>query len=149
MATSYDKVYQSFFSNITDYQLLELPEASLDENLNLWMKQGIAMASYNTERINKMDDLLREFEEDLSNNEIQMVAKLMVVIYINTYLFKEDLLSQSLNSKDYRAYSPANQLKALRELKEHINSEASVLMSRSSYSIENLKAIRKRLKGDG
>lgn len=148
MATPYEKVYQSFFSNITDYNLLELPEASLKENLNLWLKQGIAMATYSTERVNKLDDILEEFEETLNNNEIQMIAKLMVVVYINTYLFKEDILAQSLNSKDYRAYSPANQNKALRELKEHINTEATVLMSRSSYSVDNLNAIRKRLKGD-
>ena len=148
MATSFETVYKSFFSNITDYNLIELPEASLKENLGLWMKQAIANAVYSTKKVNGYDEILEEFNDDLTNNEIQMISKLMIIVYMNTYLFKEDLLSQSLNSKDYRAYSPANQLKALRELKEHINNEATTLMSRSSYSLDNLEAIRKRLKGN-
>jgi hypothetical protein len=148
MATPFTTVYKSFLSNVTDYNLANLPEASPEKNTLLWLKSAISYCTHSVKKVNDYDEYFGEFNQNLDNNEIQVLAKLMVEEYMNTYLFREDLLSQSLNSKDYRAYSPANQLKALRELKAHIHNDANVLMSRSSYSIQNLEAIRKKLKGD-
>lgn len=148
MATPFTTVYTSFLSNVTDYNLAKIPEASLDENMQSWLMQAISFCVHSVSKVNDYDLDFGEFNQTLNNSEIQILAKLMVENYMNTYLFREDLLSQSLNSKDYRAYSPANQLKALRELKEHIHNDATVLMSRSSYSIQNLEAFRKKFKGE-
>jgi hypothetical protein len=76
-------------------------------------------------------------------NEKQILAKFMVVVYMDTHLIHDSLLKTALNSKDYRTYSPANQIKALIEIKSKINSEANTLMSRYSYSIKNLKDLFK------
>lgn len=139
MATSFTDVYNRFLANITDYKLAKLDDVTLEENLRLWLQQAISFYPNPKKDLSIVDYFQGVFIEDLNNTEIEILAKFMVMCYMNTHLMREDLLSQSLNSRDYSIYSPANQLKALRELKESIRNEANTLISRNSYNVNSIK----------
>lgn len=139
MATPFSDVYTLFLSQVTDYELAVMEETSLDENLEFWLMSAIGFFSNCRQDISEFDLTAKQFAADLTMNEKQILSKFMVVVYLDTHLIKEDLMKQTLNSKDYRMYSPANQIKALIEIKSKINSEANTLMSRYSYNIKNLK----------
>lgn len=139
MATPFNEIYPIFMSQITDYDLAQMPVTSVEENLQLWLMSAIGYFSNCKQNLSDFDLTLRQFNTDLNHVEKQILAKFMVVVYLDTHLIKEDLMKQSLNSKDYRMYSPANQIKALIEMKSKINSEANTLMSRYSYNIHSLK----------
>lgn len=139
MATPFQDVYTMFLSQITDYELAVMEETSLDENLQLWMMSAIGFFPNCRHDLNDFDDAAKLFNNDLTINEKQILSKYMVYVYLDTHLIKEDLMKQSLNSKDYRMYSPANQIKAVRELKESIGSEANLLKSLYSYNVKTLK----------
>jgi len=143
MATPFGDIYTLFLSQVTDYELAVMDETSLDENLQFWLMSAIGFFSNCRQDISEFDLTAKQFIADLTINEKQILSKFMVVVYLDTHLIKEDLMKQTLNSKDYRMYSPANQIKALIEIKSKINSEANTLMSRYSYSLKNLKELFK------
>ncbi|WP_144509965.1 hypothetical protein [Bacillus sp. FJAT-22090] len=139
MATPFNEVYPLFLSQVTDYELAVMDEVALEDNLQLWLMSSIGFFSNCKHDLSDFDLSLNQFNVDLNHLEKQILSKFMVVVYLDTHLIKEDLMKQSLNSKDYRMYSPANQIKALIDLKSKINSEANTLMSRYSYNIHRLK----------
>jgi hypothetical protein len=143
MATPFSDVNLLFLSQVNDRELEKIEEISLDENLQLWMMSAIGFFSNCRQDLSDFDLETSQFNIDLTPHEKQILAKFMVVVYMDTQLIKDDLLKSALNSKDYRTYSPANQIKALIEIKSKINSEANTLMSRYSYSIKNLKDLFK------
>jgi hypothetical protein len=52
----------------------------------------------------------------------------MSVEYLTPKLLTDELLKQTLNSKDYSLYSQANQIKEIRELRDTYQQEANNLM---------------------
>ena len=143
MATPFNEIYPLFLSQVTDYDLVNMTVDSLEDNLQLWLLSSIGFFSNCKHDLSDFDLTLKQFNAELNHIEKQILAKFMVVAYLDTHLIKEDLMKQSLNSKDYRMYSPANQIKALIELKSKINNEANTLMSRYSYNIHRLKDLFK------
>ena len=144
MTTSFNDVYDRFLANITDYKLAKLDDVTLEDNLRLWLQQAISFYPNSQKDLSIVDPYQAIFIEDLNSTEIAVLAKFMIMSYMNTHLMREDLLSQSLNSRDYSIYSPANQLKALRELKESIRNEANTLISRNSYNVNSIKKMLKQ-----
>lgn len=143
MATPFTDVYSLFLSQITDYDLAKMPATSVEDNMELWLFSAIGFFSSCRQDLFDFDLTVKQFNSDLNHVEKQIISKFMVVAYLDTHLIKEDLMKQSLNSKDYRMYSPANQIKALIELKSKINSEANTLISRYSYNVQSLKDLFK------
>lgn len=139
MTTNFEVIYDRFLSSITDYKLAKLDEVTLEENLELWLKQAISFYPNPRKDFSKRNMKLKCFDEELNDVEIEALSKFMLMSYMNTHLMREDYLSQSLNSKDYKIYSPANQLKALRELKDSLKQEANTLISRNSYNVSDIK----------
>ncbi len=141
MATPFSEIYILFLSQITDYELSQLEDEAFEENAKDWLINAIGY--YTNCRKNLMNYNEDSFEEDLDYQEKNILATFMLYVYLNTYVLTEQNLKQSLNSKDYRMYSPANQLKALLEVKRQIKSDADTLMSRYSYNIHNIKEMWK------
>lgn len=143
MGTPFNNIYNLFLSQIKDYELAQLSQTVLEDNLQLWLMSAIPYFLICKKDIEDYDTGLAEFNEELTNSEQFILAKYMVLAYISTFLIREENLSQALNSKDYRMYSPANQLKALQSLCEHIKREGSTLQSQYSWNIRSLKGMFK------
>lgn len=144
MGTPFSDIYNLFLSQIKDYELAEMEETVLDENLQLWLMGAIPFFHSCKKNLETSDKSLALFIEELTGTEQFILAKYMVYSYVNTYLLREENLSQALNSKDYRMYSPANQLKALQSLCEHIKREGSTLQSQYSWNVHSLKELFKK-----
>ncbi|WP_341323369.1 hypothetical protein NSQ62_07815 [Solibacillus sp. FSL H8-0523] len=141
MATPFNKIYPLFLSQITDYSLESFTNDQLEANLQLWLLGAIGYFSNCSHDLTDFDLELQQFNVELNHIEKLILSKFMLSIYLDTHLIKEDLLKQNLNSKEYRMYSNANQIKALIEMKNKVAGEANVLMSRYSYNIHRIKEI--------
>lgn len=139
MATPFNEIYPQFLSQVTDYELAKMDEIALEENLQLWLLGAIGFFSNCKQDLSDFDLALKQFNSDLNHIEKQILAKFMVIVYLDTHLIKDSLYKEKLNSKDYRSYSSAALMKTLLEVKTKINSEANTLMSRYSYNIHRLK----------
>lgn len=146
MGTPFQNIYNLFLSQIKDYELAQLAitdKEALKENLQLWLMSSLLYFQICKKDLEDYDLTLAEFNEELSIIEQTILAKYMTLSYINTYLIREENLAQALNSKDYRMYSPANQLKALELISERIRRENSTLQSQYSWNIRSLKGMFK------
>ncbi|MFS0643680.1 hypothetical protein [Siminovitchia sp. 179-K 8D1 HS] len=139
MTTPFSDIYTIFLSQLTDYNLNNMDDAALESNMQGWLTSAVGYFTNCKKNITDYDLDVAEFNVDLSQIEKQILAKYMLYVYVDTYLITESNLKQTLNSRDYRAYSPAGQIKALIELKKQINNDATVLVSRYSYNIHDLE----------
>lgn len=144
MATPFQKVYERFLPHITDYSLAEMyncDEVRFYEELYQLMLNAIVQYPNPTVKLYNHNKDMQEFDDELLPHEISILSKLMVVEYMTPLILDETLLKQSLNSKDYRSYSPAKHAETLEKIKKSINREIDTALSRQSYSLENLQKL--------
>lgn len=122
MNTTFNEVKDVFLSKITDYDICKLDEEELDIELKLKLKS--AMAKYAPSDI-CFNEILSEFNRELSNIEVEILAIGLVSAWITPMINHLNLLKQSFGSKDWSTTSQANQLKGLRQLRQEINQEAN------------------------
>lgn len=140
MGTPFEEVYNLFLSQVKMYELAMMNETLLEENMHLWLTGALSYFSHMTTKdLYNREFGLSAFSEELSPQEKVILAKHMTHVYLSTFLITEQNISQALNSRDYRMYSPANQLKALQELASKISRDANTLMSRYSYNLVDVK----------
>jgi hypothetical protein len=147
MGTPFSNIYNLFLSQIKDYELLDLAEfdkPALEANLQLWLMSSIPYFQNCKKNLESHDRVLASFDDELNQAEQFILAKYMIHIYTGTFLLREENLAQALNSKDYRMYSPANQLKALQSLSERILQDANTLKSQYSWNVHYIRELFKK-----
>lgn len=139
--TDFTLIYDKFLSKLTDFSYLNLEQEVLESDLKT--RLIIALSDFTTldESKKEYDDYSNCFIEDLNVEEQEILARLMVVNYLDKFIFSEDLLKSSLNSKDYKQYSPTNLVKELRQLKSQFQSGVYTKMNAYSHS-EAIKKAR-------
>lgn len=127
MATSYENIYSRFLPKITDYSYLNLTNEEINENLETFLKSSIIKFRY-CDKLSDRDETVKQFNKDLTEEEQEILSILMCVEFLTPKILTDDLLKQTLNSKDYRLYSQANHIKEIRTLRETFQKEANNLM---------------------
>jgi len=130
MATQYSVVFEAFLNKISDDDLLSINKAN--RNLILLGLMRSACAEFKNlcvEDLSKRDDTTSEFEEDLSDESIEILAKLMVVEWLGQKVRKNDWFEIALGTK----FSPAEQLKQTRETYNEAKKDAKKSMIDYSF----------------
>jgi len=133
MATPYEEIYSRFLPKITDYSFVNLTDAEVEDNLETFMKSSVIKFRY-CDKLSDRDDTLKQFNLDLTEEEQEIISVLMCVEYLTPKLLTDDLLKQTLNSKDYKLYSQANHAKEIRSLRDKYQQEANNLMILYTFS---------------
>lgn len=128
MATPYESIYARFAPKITDYSFASIEdEEVIEQHFETYLKSSIIKFRY-CDKLSERDETLKVFSKDLTEEEQEILSVLMSVEYLTPKLITDDLLKQTLSSKDYRLYSQANHIKELRELRDMYLKEAKNLM---------------------
>lgn len=133
MATPYEKIYNRFLQKIIDFNLSEVDDYSFDGMMNGWLNSAVIRVRKCQHDLSKRDDELQEFEEDLSDLEIELLALGMVDAWISQYLNSTELVSQFIGGKEEKYYSQAAHIKELRDLKESNLVEMNRLHNYNTY----------------
>ena len=132
MGTPYTVLYESVLSKIKDYDFINLSETDIYEVLSDYIRPAIVSF-----RICKIDLSNRNedgFNETLNDNEIEILSNYMVINYLDSNYIRVPLaLKQTLLSKDFNAFSPANQLNAVMAVRDKYLSDNETLLSRYSW----------------
>jgi hypothetical protein len=136
MATPYEDVYARFTPKITDFNFANLMDAEVEEYFETFLKSSIIKFRY-CDKLSDRDETLKQFNKDLSEEEQEILSILMSVEYLTPKLLTDELLKQTLSSKDYSLYSQANHIKEIRELRNKYQQEANNLMI--LYTFNNSK----------
>jgi len=138
MATPYSNIYSRFLNKITDYSFLNQSTGEMEEGFKSFMDSAIVHFRRCKKDLFDTDDTLEQFNEDLTPEEQEVIATLMIVEYLSPKLITADLLKQTVNSKDFKLYSQANHIKEIRELRNMIKKDASQMMMEYSYQHNNM-----------
>lgn len=134
MATSYEIVYNRFVQKITDFNILDLDDYSLDNMLGGWLKSAIVRTRKCEHDLSLRDEELQEFTEDLTDLEIELLALGMVDAWVTPMLNSTELTLQFLGGKEEKFYSQSQQLAELRNIKKENSLEMNRLHNYHTYT---------------
>ena len=131
-ATPYTVLYDSVLSKIKDYDFLNLNQYDIYDVLRDYVRPAIV--SFRICKVDLSDRDDEGFNVELNDTEIEILSNYMVINYLDSNYIRVPLaLKQSLSSKDFKAFSPANQLEKLVALRETYRKDNETLLSRYSY----------------
>lgn len=133
MATSYEIIYKRFLQKITDFNLIEIDDYSLEEMLYGWLKSSIVRARTMNSDLSKRDDEVQEFLEDLTDLDIEILALGMVNSWLDQYLNSTENVLQFIGGKEEKFYSQSNHILELRALRSDICREMERLYTYDTY----------------
>jgi hypothetical protein len=142
MATTYQELHALFLSKISDYSFLNLTIEELEGQLERYLKSSVSRFRFCKSDLADRDEVLKQFNADLSDLEKEVLVSLMTVEYLKPKIVTSEILKQSLSSKDYQMYSQANHLKELTSLYKQIKAEADKIITEYTFltgDMENLK----------
>ena len=134
MATPYEKVYNRFLQKISDFNLADVDDYSFDEMINGWLNSAVIRVRKCQHDLSKRDDELQEFEEDLSDLEIELLALGMVDAWVSPMLNSTELTLQFIGGKEEKYYSQSQMLAELRNLKKENSLEMNRLHNYYTYT---------------
>lgn len=132
MATPYETVYGRFLNRITDFNLGDLDDHTLNEMLKSWLRTAIVNARTSSD-LSARDDENEVFNIDLSDRDIELLAMGMTLAWIEPVINSTELTSQFIGGKEEKYYSQANHIEALRNLREDTRVEMKRLHSYGTY----------------
>lgn len=133
--TAYETVFSAFRDKVVDYDFLNLTDVEESEILLGYMNSAIGKFGRICKKLARRSDITSQFEDDLTENEIDIITELMVESWVKPRLYNNENLKNSLSTKDYSNYSPANLLNQLRELNKDAKQNARAMMNQ--YSVLN------------
>jgi len=137
MSTSYDVVDNSFLNKISDDYLASLTQQQINDLMDKYRNSAIPKFKQCT-KLSDRDDNLRQFNMDLTDEEVEILANIMILEWLRPAIYHADKLKNSFSTKDYKLHSPANLLKELQELKKITEKEISRLIVSYTFSENSL-----------
>lgn len=130
--TNVDEIYAVFLSKFDDYTWLVIDKEVIRRLMNTYLKSSISKFR-KTCRKQLVLGVDGNFTESLSDSEIEILAKLMLLEYLNPKIIKEENLRQNITTKDYNDFSKANLLKNLIALRDNYKEEVAFDISEYDY----------------
>ena len=132
MATPYEKVYGRFLNRVSDFNLSELDDYTLNEMLKGWMGSAIVRARTSSDL--SRNDAEETFNSDLSDLDIELLAMGMTLAWLDQSLNSSELTLQFIGGKEEKYYSQANHMAELRALRTETLREMQKLHSYHTYT---------------
>lgn len=116
--TTFQEIYDAFFSQITDDMFMELtPEDTMPMCEEL-MKNALPWFEFPRVNIYDFSVELQEYNIDLSLEEINIIATYMVVEWLGQQLATVELVRLKYSGSDFKFTSQANHMHKLTNLKK-------------------------------
>lgn len=125
--TPYDIVYERFLNRVEDFDLANLPSDDLREMCHGWMVSAVAKFRKCKNNLKERDDELAQFNVDLEDEEVEILAIMMCREWLNQQLNSVLLTRQMLSGKESKFFSQAAHLSELQALDERLKIEAQKL----------------------
>lgn len=116
MGVPYDSFIGAFLSKITDYDLADI-DRRYEITVDL-MKRTLSLSTFKKvcgyDFTTTADDSAERFDVDIDDEVldeiVDIVSEGMVVQWLKPYVYKQELLENVMNTRDYTMYSPAELL---------------------------------------
>ena len=130
MGTPYKVLYDGVMDKMRSAGLPNVTEEDFDEILSSYVRPAAVRFRACRQDLSRRCDELASFEIDLTDDEIEILVNFMHAEFLSAnYINVPSLLRQSLVSRDYHAFSSANHLKGLTDLRSAILRETRQMIS--------------------
>lgn len=140
MSVPYDIFVGAFLEKITEYELGFLATDDRDEIVHGYMKRSIAGFKKNCKYnlVSSRVDELGEFNVDIPSDDldeiVDIVSEGMVVQWLKPYVYKQELLENTINTRDFTTYSPAELLMRIGNAYEKAQKDYTQMIREYSYN---------------
>ncbi len=118
MSIPYDVFAAAFLSKITEFDLLSLDDISRTGIVDGYMHKAVSNSNFKKvcgyNFATTKDDKNRVFDIDIAEDTldeiVDIVSEGMVVQWLKPYVYKQEILENVLNTRDFTTYSPAELL---------------------------------------
>jgi len=104
MATPYEKIYDRALAKLTDYDLAFLPDDDFRLMLRGWLNSSISKFRKCASDLTDRDDELEVFNVDLVDEEIEILAILMVCEWLEPQVNSVTLTHQLFGGKEEKLW---------------------------------------------
>ena len=134
MATPYTAIYDNLLPKFRSYEIPLMTADEVKEYLHDFIIPAITRFHICRKNLNDRDDVLGQFNQDLSDTEIEIISNFALIEYLDsTYVRTASLLKVNLSSSDFNSYSPANMLDKLMNMRDAYRKENEMILSRYSW----------------
>lgn len=138
-----DHIIAAFLSKITEFELLELPEDERSEIVLGYLKRAITdfknVCDYD---LSNIDFSTGEFGANISDTDVdeltEIISEGMLVQWLKPYVYKQELLENALNTRDFTTYSPAELLLRVGNAYEKAQKDYKQMIREYSYNHNDL-----------
>ena len=140
MATPYSVIINAFIIKVKAYQLIALLEEEREDMAIAYLDAAVSKF-YRKCKTNLLDRDLdnKTFNKELSVDESDILAELMVVEWLTPQMYDDELLESRLNTKDFTEYSPAKLIEQIRYVFESSKKAAKYRMINYTYESGNIR----------
>ena len=140
MNTRYKDLCNIFFNKIKDYSLASLDEETAYEIATNYIASACLRFESCTQDLENRDDLLQEFEMQITPNNLEILTNYMVVEWIDReFVHTTSALKSRLSSSDFKSLNLQQQLTKALEVRSTLLSENDRLSINKSYSPKTSK----------
>ena len=132
MGTPYEKVYGRFLNHMSDFNLADLDDYTLNEMLKDWLHSAIVKTRTSSDLFR--DDENEVFNNDLSDLDIELIAMGMRLSWLDQRINSTEYTSLFVGGKEEKFYSPSSQLAEIRALRAETLREMQQLYTYSTYT---------------
>jgi hypothetical protein len=134
MATPYEKLYENLLPKFRSYEIPLMSVEEVKDYLHDYLIPAISRFHVCRKDLSDRDDVLQQFNVQLSDTEIEILSNYLLIEYIDSeYIRVPSLLKVQLPSSDFKVFSPANFLDKLMAMHKTYVKENETLLSRYAW----------------
>lgn len=147
MSISYDAFVGAFLSKISEFEFMSLTDVERENMVDGYMRRAISAFKKNCkyDLVTTANDDVREFDVDIDNDSldeiIDIISEGMVVQWLKPYIYKQELLENVLNTRDFTSYSPAELLLRVGNAYKQAQKDYTQMVREYSYNHGDLSEL--------
>lgn len=137
--TTYQELYDSLLSKIKSYDFVAMPDIHMYEIINDYIRPAIVRYTNCKQDLSDRDDLLEQFNFKLTDTELEVLVKYMLVEWLEAnYINTPMMLKSQLTSKEFNATRNVEVLDKIMLLRDKYLQDNKQIAGVSSYKNSKL-----------
>jgi len=132
MSTSYDLIFPKFMHEINDFDLTSLTEVQMKVENKLTLSKAVTLFK-KCKQVLTRDDTTETFTNTLTEEEMWILADYMRKVWLDEKINNGELLKLRLTDKDFKTFSPADQLGTMNKIKLSYDKELKLKVNDYLY----------------
>lgn len=143
MATTFMDIYDRAIFRFSDYDFMRIDIEDRESILERYLLSAIADVSVIIPAAMAYDSDFKEFKSDLTDEQIELLALGLDYYWFSAKVQNSELLRNSMSTKDFTYFSPANLMRELRNVRNDIKAEYKSAVTNYSYNHGDFNALKR------